>query len=261
MGQHGRRTGGRARGSRAGSMTWSILARDPETGTLGVAVATRFFAVGALCPHVEGRVAALSTQALMNPMYAIEGMAMLRQGRPAPEVAAALTAADAGRESRQVHILDADGRVAQHTGSGCVPWAGSVVGHDCSVAGNMLAGPQVVEATVRAYEAAAAEGVEMAERLLRALEAGEAAGGDARGRQSAALKVASKDPYADLDLRVDDHAAPIAELRRLFRRSKARYAVFRRFLAGPDHPGTFDRAVITAAVESEGTPNDDVPGS
>ena len=242
-------------------MTWSILARDPDTGALGVAVATRFFAVGALCPHVEGRVAALSTQALINPMYAIEGLAMLRQGRPAPEVAAALTAADAGRESRQLHILDAAGRIAQHTGAGCVPWAGSLVGRDCSVAGNMLVGPEVVEATARAYEAAAAAGVEMAERLLRALEAGEAAGGDARGRQSAALKVASSDPYPDLDLRVDDHAAPIPELRRLHRRSKARYAIFRRFLAGPGHPGTFDRAVINAAVAAEGTPDDDVPGS
>lgn len=242
-------------------MTWSILARDPATGTLGVAVATRFFAVGALCPHVEGKVAALSTQALMNPMYAIEGMAMLREGRPAPDVAADLIAADAGRASRQLHILDAAGRIARHTGTGCVPWAGSVTGRDCSVAGNMLAGPEVVEATARAYEAAAAEGAEMAERLLRALEAGEAAGGDARGRQSAALKIASRDPYTDLDIRVDDHAAPIVELRRLHRRSKARYAVFRRFLAGPGHPGIFDRTVINAAVEAEGTPNEDVPGS
>jgi uncharacterized Ntn-hydrolase superfamily protein len=242
-------------------MTWSILARDPATGALGVAVATRFFAVGALCPHVEGKVAALSTQALMNPMYAIEGMAMLRAGRPAPEVVAALTAADAGREVRQLHILDAAGRIAQHTGTGCVPWAGSVVGRDCSVAGNMLAGPEVVEATARAYDEAAAEGVEMTERLLRALEAGEAAGGDARGRQSAALKVASNDPYPDLDIRVDDHAEPIPELRRLYRRSKTRYAIYRRFLAGPGHPGTYDRAVIIAAVEVEGRPDDDVPGS
>jgi len=87
------------------------------------------------------------------------------------------------------------------------------------------------------------------------------AGGDARGRQSAALKVASRDPYADLDLRVDDHADPIPELRRLWRRSRARYAVYRRFLAGPGHPGVFDRAVINAAIAVEGTPDDDIPGS
>lgn len=241
-------------------MTWSILARDPASGTLGVAVATRFFAAGALCPHVEGGVGALCTQALVNPIYAIEGLAMLRAGRPPAEVVAALTAADAGREVRQLHVLDAAGRIAQHTGAACVPWAGAVTGRDCSVAGNMLAGPAVVEATARAYEAAAAAGMEMAERLLRALEAGEAAGGDARGRQSAALKVASRDPYPDLDLRVDDHADPLAELRRLFRRSKARYAIYRRFLPGRDHPGTYDRAVILAAIAAEGTA-EDVPGS
>ena len=242
-------------------MTWSILARDPCDGTLGVAVATRFFAVGALCPHVEGRVAALSTQALMNPMYAIEGLAALRQGASAPEVVAALTATDPGRAFRQLHILDAEGRIGQHTGESCVPWAGHATGKDCSVAGNMLAGEEVILATARAYEAAAAERLPMAERLLRALEAGEVAGGDARGRQSAALKVASRDPYADLDLRVDDHADPIPELRRLWRRSRARYAVYRRFLAGPGHPGVFDRAVINAAIAVEGTPDDDIPGS
>jgi uncharacterized Ntn-hydrolase superfamily protein len=242
-------------------MTWSILARDPRDGTLGVAVATRFFAVGALCPHVEGRVAALSTQALMNPMYAIEGLAALRQGAAAPAVVAALTEADAGRAFRQVHILDAEGRIGQHTGGDCVAWAGHTLGQDCSVAGNMLAGEGVILATARAYEEAAAAGVPMAERLLRALEAGEAAGGDARGRQSAALKVASADPYADLDLRVDDHAAPIPELRRLYRRSLARFAIYRRFLAGPGHPGVFDRAVINAAIADDGTPDDDEPGS
>jgi uncharacterized Ntn-hydrolase superfamily protein len=242
-------------------MTWSILARDPATGTLGVAVATRFFAVGALCPHVEGRVAAMSTQALMNPMYAIEGLAALRNGEAAPDVVAMLTAADAGREMRQLHILDAEGRTGQHTGTGCVPWAGHTTGRNCSVAGNMLAGEAVILATARAYEAAADAALPMAERLLRALEAGEAAGGDARGRQSAALKIASSDPYADLDLRVDDHADPIPELRRLYRRSLARYAVYRRFLAGPGHPGTFDRAVINAAIAAEGTPDDDIPGA
>ncbi|WP_291297332.1 DUF1028 domain-containing protein [Elioraea sp.] len=242
-------------------MTWSILARDPLSGTLGVAVATRFFAVGALCPHVEGGVAALSTQALMNPMYAAEGLAALRQGAAAPEVVAALTSADAGRAFRQLHILDAEGRIGQHTGGECVAWAGHTQGRDCSVAGNMLAGEGVILATARAYEAAAAEGLPMAERLLRALDAGEAAGGDARGKQSAALKVASSDPYADLDLRVDDHADPLPELRRLHRRSLARFAVYRRFLAGSGHPGTFDRAVINAAIAADGTPDDDVPGS
>ncbi len=112
-------------------MTWSILARDPVTGALGAAVASRFFAVGALAIHVEGGVAALATQALINPMYAVAGMARLRAGDAPDAVAAALLAADAGREHRQLHIVDAQGRIAQHTGRACVAWCGSVRGGGC----------------------------------------------------------------------------------------------------------------------------------
>ena len=188
-------------------MTWSILVRDPATGALGAAVATRFFAVGALCIHVEGGVAALATQALINPMYAVHGMPRLRAGETPDAVAAALLADDAGREHRQLHMLDAQGRIAQHTGRDCVAWCGSVRGVDISVAGNMLAGPAVVEATLAAFQAS---GGDLAERLLTALEAGEAAGGDKRGRQSAALKICTSDPYPDLDIRADDHPDPLA---------------------------------------------------
>ncbi len=229
-------------------MTWSILARDAATGELGVAVATRFFAVGAVCPRIEGEVGAIATQALVNPMLGIRGLDRLRAGE-APEAAlAALIAADAGRDHRQLHMLSASGRIAQHTGAACVDWCGHVTGPDVSVAGNMLAGPQVVLATRDAWLAGA--GQPMAERLLAALEAGEAAGGDKRGRQSAALQVASRDPYPDLDIRVDDHPDPLAELRRLQAVSRQRYAGFRRFLAGRDHPGVFDRDVIEAALAS-----------
>ena len=182
-------------------MTWSILARDPVTGTLGAAVATRFFAVGALAIHVEGGVAALATQALINPMYAVHGMPRLRAGEAPDAVIAALLAGDAGRTHRQIHILDAAGRIATHTGPECIAWCGSVRGTDVSVAGNMLAGPDVVARTLAAFESA--EG-SMAERLLSALEAGEAAGGDKRGKQSAALKICSRDPYPDLDIRTDE---------------------------------------------------------
>ena len=227
-------------------MTWSILARDPETGELGVAVATRFFAVGAVCPRIEGEVGVIATQALVNPMLGILGLDRLRVGE-APEAAlAALIAGDAGRDHRQLHMLSANGAIAQHTGSACLDWCGHVAGRDVSVAGNMLAGPQVVVATREAWLASA--GQPMAERLLAALEAGEAAGGDRRGRQSAALQVASRDPYPDLDIRADDHPDPLAELRRLLAVSRQRYAGFRRFLAGRDHPGVFDRAVIEAAL-------------
>lgn len=233
-------------------MTWSILARDPEAGALGVAVATRFFAVGALCPRVEGGVGAIATQALVNPIYGIEGMARLRAGE-APEAAvAALAAADPGRETRQLHAMAADGRSARHTGRDCVGWAGHLAGADVSVAGNMLAGPRVIEATRAAFLAAA--GRPLAERLLAALEAGEAAGGDRRGRQSAALMVASGDPYPDLDIRADDHPDPLAELRRLHAVSRRHFARFRRFLPGRDHPGVFDRAVIEAAIAAEEAP-------
>jgi uncharacterized Ntn-hydrolase superfamily protein len=237
---------------RSQPMTWSILARDPSTGTLAAAVATRFFAVGALAIHVEGGVAALATQALINPMYAVHGMPRLRSGGAPDSVVAALLAADAGRAHRQMHILDAKGRIAAHTGADCVGWCGSVGGMNVSVAGNMLAGPEVVAATLAAFEAADGS---MAQRLLAALEAGEAAGGDKRGKQSAALKVCSRDPYPDLDIRADDHPDPLAELRRLHAVSQERFALFRRFLPGADSPcGVFDREVIEAAISVRGTP-------
>ena len=233
-------------------MTWSILARDPVGGALGAAVATRFFAVGALAIHVEGGVAALATQALINPMYALHGMPRLRAGEAPEAVVAALLAADAGRAHRQIHILDAGGRIAAHTGEECVSWCGSVRGADVSVAGNMLAGPAVVARTLEAFGGATGS---LAERLLAALEAGEAAGGDKRGKQSAALKIATRDPYPDLDIRADDHPDPIAELRRLYAVSRERFAVFRRFLAGTDSPcGVFDREVIDAAISVRQAP-------
>jgi uncharacterized Ntn-hydrolase superfamily protein len=233
-------------------MTWSILVRDRASGALGAAVATRFFAVGALCIHVEGGVAALATQALINPMYAVHGMARLRAGEAPEDVAAALLATDAGREHRQLHMIDAAGRIAQHTGADCITWSGAVRGEDVSVAGNMLSGPRVIEATLAAFQHA--EG-SVAERLLTALEAGEAVGGDKRGKQSAALKLCTADPYPDLDIRTDDHPDPLVELRRLHRISLERFAVFRRFLPGTDSPcGVFDRAVIEAAIAREGRP-------
>lgn len=233
-------------------MTWSILVRDSATGALGAAVASRFFAVGALCIHVEGRVAALATQALVNPMYAVHAMPRLRQGTAPDEVLAALIGDDPGQAQRQFHILDASGRIAQHTGKDCVSWAGHVRGADVSVAGNMLAGPDVVARTLDGFAGATGD---LAERLLTAMEAGEAAGGDKRGRQSAGLKVCLADPYPDLDIRADDHPDPLAELRRLHRVSLERYAVFRRYLAGISDPyGTVDRGVIEAAIARDGWP-------
>lgn len=227
-------------------MTWSILARDPATGEIGAAVASRFLAAGALVPRVEGGVGAACTQALVNPFLAPDALARLRAGE-APDLAlAALLAADPGTAARQVHVLAADGRAARHTGAACLGWCGHVSGADVSVAGNMLAGPEVLAATRDTF--LATSGRPLAERLLAAMEAGEAAGGDKRGRQSAAIQVASRDPYPDLDLRADDHPDPLAELRRLHAVWRGYLRHFRRFLPGRDHPGVFDRAVIQAAI-------------
>ncbi|MBO1073684.1 DUF1028 domain-containing protein [Roseomonas marmotae] len=233
-------------------MTWSILVRDPATGALGAAVASRFFAVGGLCIHVEGGVAALATQALVNPMYAVKAMPRLRAGEAPQEVLDALMEGDPGRSQRQFHVIDARGRIAQHSGPDCITWAGHVRGVDVSVAGNMLAGPAVVQATLDGFLGASGS---LAERLLTAMEAGEAAGGDKRGRQGAGLKICTADPYPDLDIRADDHPDPLGELRRLYRVSLERYAVFRRHLAGSTDPwGETDRAVIEAAIARDGRP-------
>jgi uncharacterized Ntn-hydrolase superfamily protein len=233
-------------------MTWSILARDPATNALGVAVASRFFAVGAICPWVEGGVAAMATQALVNPMHLVHAASRLRAGEDPAAIIADLLAGDPGVNQRQVHIIDAQGRIAQHSGPDCVTWAGRVRGIDVSVSGNMLAGPRVIEATLEAFVASSGP---LAERMMTAMEAGEAAGGDKRGKQSAGLRVCTKDPYPDLDIRADDHADPLAELRRLYRVSQERFAVFRRFLAGRDSPfGTVDRTVVEAAIQQDGKP-------
>ena len=226
-------------------MTWSIIARD-ASGAFGVAIATRFFAVGSLCPHAESGVGALSTQALMNPHYGPQGLELLRSGVPAPEVVRRLTAPDEGREQRQLHVIDAAGRIGQHTGRQCVDWCGAVSGDGYSVAGNMLANERVIRETARAYEGTKKS---FAERLIAALEAGEAAGGDKRGKQSAALLIYSTEDYPQLDLRVDDHAEPLAELRRLHDKAHERFIPFMRCGPSKARPwGVLDRAVIEQEI-------------
>src|SRR5262249_12524621 len=146
-------------------------------------------------------------------------------------VLASLVSPDPGADQRQFHIIDATGRIAQHTGANCISWAGHIAAENVSVAGNMLAGEATVRATLDAFLSATGT---MAERLLTAMEAGEKAGGDKRGKQSAGLKIASRDPYPDLDIRADDHPDPLSELRRLYRVSLERFAVFRRMLPGTE---------------------------
>jgi len=228
-------------------MTWSIVARDPSTGAFGIAVATRFFAVGALCPHGAGGIGALATQALINPLYGPRGLQLLREGLPAEMVVEALTEADPGRVARQVHLQDATGRISAHTGNECVPWCGHVIHAGFSVAGNMLAGGGVIEETARAYVENAT--LSFPRRLILALKGGEAAGGDKRGKQSAALKIYSTEEYPALDIRVDDHADPLAELDRLEAVSRERFVHFAAFLPTRDAPGgVWDRTVIEAAI-------------
>lgn len=227
-------------------MTWSILARTPD-GRFGVAIASRFFAVGALCIHTKAGVGALSTQALMNPLYGPRGLALLAEGRNAAEVVATLTGADEGAAQRQLHVLPARGPAAAHTGAACVDWCGHAVHADFSVAGNMLAGPRVVEATAEAFAASTGP---LAERLIAAMAAGEAAGGDKRGRQSIALRIQGAEDYPELDLRVDDHEDPLAELRRLYDKSLERFQPFVACLATRARPaGELERAAIEAHIE------------
>jgi uncharacterized Ntn-hydrolase superfamily protein len=224
-------------------MTWSIVARDPETGSFGVAVTTKFFAVGALCPFGAGRIGALATQAFVNPLYGTDGLQLLAEGRSAEEIVAILTAGDPGRDQRQLHVIDRDGRPAAHTGRECVEWCGHLADRGVSVAGNMLAGPAVIEATLETFKSRA--GLPLPERLMAALDAGQAAGGDKRGRQSAAMKIWRTEPYPALDLRVDDHAEPLAELRRLYGVAHERFLAFMEAMPTRAHPGGItDRAWI-----------------
>ena len=194
-------------------MTWSIVAHDLATGAFAVAVTTCAFAVGASCPFVRSGVGAVSTQSMTNRYLGpaiLDGMA--RGLSPAAAIEGALVG-DEGKGMRQVHAVDRHGRSAAFTGANCVEWCGDSTTEGVSFAGNMLAGPAVIAETRAAYEANAA--LPLPERLLAALDAGQAVGGDRRGRQSAALVMTTTEDFPDLSIRVDDHAEPLAELRRL----------------------------------------------
>jgi uncharacterized Ntn-hydrolase superfamily protein len=230
-------------------MTWSIIARDHATGQFGIAVATRFFAVGARVPHVAAGFGGIATQALTNPYYGIDGLKLLREGRRPRDIVDSLTAADPGRESRQLHVMDAGGHIAVHTGSECLAWCGHIEGIGFSIAGNMLAGAGVLDETARAYTEN--NQLPFARRLIAALRAGEAEGGDKRGRQSAALLIYGDEDWSDLDLRVDDHADPLRELERLEQVSRERWVHFRKYVPTRRNPaGITDRATIEAGIEA-----------
>lgn len=195
------------------SMTFSITARCSTTGDLGIAISTAVPAVGRRCPFVKYGVGAIATQSFTNVRLGETGLKLLELGLTPEHAIEILLEEDEGRELRQAAAVDAQGRVFAYTGSKCVEWAGHVVGEDFAVAGNMLVGSQVVQEMKGSFESSSGE---LSERLLQALEAGQAAGGDKRGRQSAALLVGSKEDRLYYNLRVDDHPDPVAELRRIY---------------------------------------------
>lgn len=228
--------------------TFSIVAFDPDTGDLGVAVQSKFFGVGAVVPWARADVGAIATQSYANTSYGPEGLALLDDGQPAEAVLERLTQADPGRDRRQLGLVDAEGRPAAYTGAQCFAWAGHRLGAHYCCQGNILAGQAVVDAMAVRFEATA--GRPLAERLVAALEGGQAAGGDKRGRQSAALLVVRRGGgYAGLndryvDIRVEDHETPIAELARLL-------ALHRRTLPPAPVPATLATDLVREPRASE----------
>lgn len=211
--------------------TFSIVAFDPATGDLGVAVQSKYFGVGSVVPWAKAGVGAVATQARARVSFGPEGLRLMEAGKSSSEASETLLAGDPQREVRQLAMVDAQGKPAAHTGSKCNEWAGHRVGPHFAVQGNLLAGDTVVPAMAEAYERAQKiEGSELADWLLAALEAAQAAGGDRRGQQSAAMLVVRADggPGGDndryIDLRVDDHDSPIGELRRLLELHKKFYS-------------------------------------
>jgi uncharacterized Ntn-hydrolase superfamily protein len=210
--------------------TYSIVAFDPHTGDLGVCVQSKFFGVGSVVPWAKSGVGAIATQASANVAYGTKGLQLIEEGNDAEQTVKSLTAADEGRDVRQCGVVDAQGRSATFTGNACLPFAGGRTGKHFAVQGNILASAKVLDAMAEAYESAQkSEGSELADWLVAALQAGEDAGGDSRGRQSAALLVVrdkagyggANDRY--IDLRVEDHPEPTKELSRLLELHKGFY--------------------------------------
>lgn len=214
--------------------TFSIAARCARTGMLGTAIATAVPAAGSLASFIRPRIGAIATQSWVNPYLGIDGLELLARGMSANEALATLLRADPGRSSRQVGIVDRDGRSAAHTGSDCTSWHGHIVGDGFSVQGNMLVGPETIQAMELAF--LGSREAPLHDRLMYALEAGQAAGGDKRGRQSASLRVFDVEEYPYLDLRVDDHPSPVTELRRVLEVGKIQLLPFTAWLPTREDP-------------------------
>jgi uncharacterized Ntn-hydrolase superfamily protein len=226
--------------------TFSVVARCPRTGQLGVAVSTAVPAVGSICPFVRSGVGAVSTQAWVNPYLAIDALRLIETGASAQQALDAVLDADKAKDLRQLGIIDHRGMAAAWSGSRCTSWFGHSMGDDYTVQGNMLTGPAVVLSMAEAMRGS--EGLELAERLLRALEAGQVAGGDKRGRQSAALRVHEREDYPLMDLRVDENAYPVAELRRIYEIARLQLLPFVRGMPQKGQPAAAAPEAVTSML-------------
>jgi len=204
--------------------TFSIVARCQKTGQLGVSVSTAVPAVGSMCPYLRAGIGAVSTQSWVNPYLAMTVLVRLSEGLAAEQALSAALDDDENRDLRQIGVVDASGRAVSWTGSGCVDWKGHLIGSGYAVQGNMLKGEATLEAMASAFEQS--DDGPLDERLMRALEAGESAGGDMRGKQSAAIQIVELEDYALFDLRVDEHSEPIKELRRVLEVSRLQLLPF-----------------------------------
>ncbi|MEM9061586.1 MAG: DUF1028 domain-containing protein [Pseudomonadota bacterium] len=231
-------------------MTYSILAHDAEQGLFGLAVASKFFAVGAICPWSGGPHGAAMSQALPNPELGHRALGLLAEGHRAGDIVSMLQGMDEGLDQRQFHVIDAHDGAAAHTGANCVDWCGHKTAPGVSVAGNMLAGPAVVADTLTCWQDRS--DLPIVERLIAAMQAGEDAGGDKRGKQSIALRIQGPEVFPRLDLRVDDHADPIPELERLFAVARDRFIPFSTGMPRAGRPyGILDRNVIENIIERD----------
>jgi uncharacterized Ntn-hydrolase superfamily protein len=224
-------------------MTFSIVARCERTGALGVAVSTAVPAVGAMCPYVRAGVGAVSTQSWVNPYLAMNALDLIEQGESAQSALQQVLKDDPAADLRQLGLVDSQGRTATWTGPSCTGWAGQRTSEGVTIQGNMLTGAATLDDMLEAFVSSPDESLE--ERLMRALEAGQAAGGDKRGRQSAALKVMRGEAYAWLDLRVDEHRDPVPELRRVFEVARHQFIPFVEGMPTRDDPGRAPPAAVT----------------
>lgn len=227
-------------------MTFSIVARCERTGEFGVAVATAVPAVGSMCPYLAAGVGAASTQAWVNPYLAIDALALMQGGDSPVDALAAVLASDAESTGRQIGLIGPAGNGLAFTGTDCTPWCGQFTGADFAIQGNMLVGEATLASMREAWQADPS--ADIAERLMAALEAGDAAGGDFRGRQSAALRVVGTEAYAALDLRVDEHVAPVAELRRVLGVARRQLLPFVQNMPRRDSPGRALPADVAAML-------------